>query len=280
MQGNKIVAGSNKILLTGGTGYLGSAITAFYLDKKWEVTVLIRSGSSTSRLEITSPLLKCVEISSFNGGVFDVFLHAATSYGRNGESVEEVEKANIDFPLEILNKINKDNLHFINIGTSLPKELNIYSKTKKEFIERVRTNFKELDTTNVILEQFFGPKDGTFISFIVEQLHKDEAIDLTQGEQKRDFIYYKDVVTALFHITSNRVLDDIPLGSGIARSIKETVLLVRKVVNKENVDLKFGEVPYRKNEVMNSKADITKITESGWEAKYTFEQALKEMTSL
>ena len=44
-----------------------------------------------------------------------------------------------------------------------------------------------------------------------------------------------------------------------------------------NTELVFGAKPYRKNEIMQSEADIAKLLELGWTPKYDLVTGLKEM---
>ena len=61
----------------------------------------------------------------------------------------------------------------------------------------------EIKTINMQLEHFYGPGagDANFISAMINRLiHNDPRIDLTLGEQKRDFIYIDDVVDAYLEV--------------------------------------------------------------------------------
>jgi nucleoside-diphosphate-sugar epimerase len=44
--------------------------------------------------------------------------------------------------------------------------------------------------------------------------------------------------------------------------------------------LNFGAIPYRENEVMSSKADITEICKLKWKPKYTLEEGLLRTISM
>ncbi|MCO4755285.1 MAG: NAD(P)-dependent oxidoreductase [Bacteriovoracaceae bacterium] len=276
MQKNETNPGPKRLLLTGGTGYLGSAIASDFLESSWEVHVLKRSSSSLSKLPVEHAFLKFHSIEEFEAGKYDAFIHAATAYGRKGESPEDIEKANVNFPLSILRKIDLSELHFVNIGTSLPKELNDYSRTKNEFIEKVKTDFKDLKMTNLILEQFFGPKDGTFINFIIDKLKKNEDVELTEGMQFRDFIYFKDVISAIKFTIDKELIGDFPLGLSQARTIRSVVEEIKMELGKTEAKLCFGAVPYRENELMRSEANIDKLKDAGWKPRWSFEEGLRE----
>ena len=44
-----------------------------------------------------------------------------------------------------------------------------------------------------------------------------------------------------------------------------------------SVDLNFGALPYRENEVMESIADIRVLNKLGWHPKYSFETGIEKI---
>lgn len=277
MQLNETSPGARKVLLTGGTGFLGSHIARFFKGKGFDVTILKRSTSKLERLNKIESELTLVNIEDFEGGEFDLFIHAASSYGRNGESSQEIEQSNIDFPMKLLSTLNLKKLHFINIGTSLPFDVNIYSKTKHQFVEKVRSTYPSLKFSNLIAEQFYGPHDGTFLSFIIEKLKaKVENLSLTMGEQLRDVIYYEDVITGIFTIYEKEIAGDFPVGTGKTIRIKDIVKKIALELNNSTTRLDFGKLNYREKEVMESVANIEKLENLGWSAEYDFPRGLRK----
>ncbi|MFT6069539.1 MAG: CDP-paratose synthetase [Bacteriovoracaceae bacterium] len=277
MQLNEINPGARKVLLTGGTGFLGSHIARFYKAKGDELTILKRSSSNLNKISDLALDVKLVNIEDFDGGQFDLVIHTASSYGRNGEDLEEVTRANIDFPIELLNKLNHDQLHFINIGTSLPENVNEYARTKHAFIKKARKSFPNLKFSNLIAEQFYGPHDGTFISFIINKLKENvDHLPLTKGDQSRDFIYFEDVINAIATLEELSEGGDFPVGTGKTLKIKEVVELIAKELKSTTTRLDFGGLEYREQEVMSSVADTKKLEKMGWSARYDFVEGLRK----
>jgi len=278
MPEKEISPGPKKILLSGGTGFLGSHVSRRLVNEGHDVTILKRTFSSLNRINDLVDKLRLVNTEDFTGGEYDLFINAASNYGRTGESEEEMLRANTEFPLEILRKIEREPLHLININTSLPSSMNLYANSKHLFIEKFRTEFPTLTCTNLLVEQFYGPGDGTFISFLVNNLKSDKKeIKLTLGEQKRDFIYYEDVVEAIVQVSKHLYNGDIQVGTGQGVLIKD---VVKKLVSELSADLNrinFGGLEYRKNEVMNSIADISSIKELGWEPKVFIDEGIKKV---
>ncbi len=278
MPEKEISPGPKKILLSGGTGFLGSHLARRLVNEGHDVTILKRSFSNLNRLEGLEDKLRLVNIDQFEGGEFNLFINAASVYGRSGESEKEMLQANVEFPLEIIRKIEKSSPQVININTSLPASMNLYAESKHLFIEKLREEFSTLICTNLLVEQFYGPKDGTFISFLVNNLKSDlKEIKLTLGEQKRDFIYFEDVIEAILEVSKHEVNGDLQVGTGYGVLIKD---VVKKVANemKEDINrIQFGGLEYRDNEVMSSIADITSIKELGWEPKVFIDEGIKKV---
>jgi len=117
------------------------------------------------------------------------------------------------------------------------------------------------------LEHIYGPKDdeNKFITFLIRRMMRNETIDLTAGEQKRDFIYIDDVIHAFVKVLETESLhNEYEVGSGDSISIKKFVRLIHRLTESSST-LNFGALSYRENEIMESHADISKLTEIGWQ---------------
>ena len=129
----------------------------------------------------------------------------------------------------------------------------------------------------------FGENDvqEKFIPFVIEKIKNNEiSIELTSGEQTRDFIYVKDVVTAfekvLFNFDTLEQFQEFELGSGKSHTIKQLVKIIKKAANSKTV-LKFGSLPYREGEIMESSVSNFELNKMGWKPNYTLEDAIKKI---
>jgi len=281
----------NVILLTGATGYLGSNILPRLLDAGYEVIVLKRSFSNTTRIaayleKITYYDIDTIEYARiFEEHTIDTILHCATHYGRKDKGPLQTVEANLLLPLQLLELGRQYGIkHFINTDTILDKRINSYSLSKRQFKDWLLSYKNEMVCVNIALEHFYGPGDDDtkFVSYIVRSLLNNVAyIDLTKGEQTRDFVYIDDVVAAfmfvLQHMTTwNNNFHYFEIGTNSAVSIKELVLLIKKYSKNSNTKLNFGALPYRDNEVMSCVADTSAINRLGWNAQYSLEQGLQK----
>lgn len=286
-----------KILLTGATGFLGSHLAKELLEAGYEVVALKRKSSSLHRIESIVSKIKLIDIETLNFdklfqdfGKIDAIIHTATCYGRNNESVTEIFKANTEFPLRLLESGSRLGVKlFINTDTALDKYLNLYALSKNQFLQwgRFFTKNKRNCFINVRLEHVYGPNDETskFPTYIADSCLKNiPELKLTKGEQKRDFIYIDDVVSA--YVVLLEKLDevddffiDIELGSGKSVSIRHFVEMIHQITESKT-KLDFGAIPYREGEIMSSQANIARLTSLGWHCHYDLELGLNKMIGI
>ena len=283
-----------KILVTGATGFLGSHVVKGLLQRNHQVIGTKRSLSNTKRIQhllpqiITYNLDECgVDLIFEEHRQIDAVIHMATNYGRNNDNVSDIFEANTYFPLRLLEQsIHAKVKSFINTDTILEKFLNPYSLSKKQFTEwgKVLTARSETRFVNVLLEHMYGPGDdpSKFSTHVLRSVMNNVAeLKLTKGEQKRDFIYIDDVVSALLLLAektqemSGNYLE-YELGSGEAISIRDLVETMHRITNSKT-KLLFGALPYRTNEVMHSSANIDALQSLGWKCNTGLESGIKRM---
>ena len=295
------------ICILGGNGYLGKKMIKELLDDKDNhITAIYRKNSKSKNAFDGKKNIKYV-VSDYNvlrdlfsKEKFDCIINFSCSYMRNGR-IDDIMESNLIFPMRVLSlatesyynindkdsaytkrEFEKRPLRFISIGTGLPDNFNIYTKTKKVFNDTglFFSNEYGLNFVNIKLENYYGedePKDR-FLPSIIEKLKNDEDIPLTRGEQLRDFVYVEDVIYAILVFVYKKHLPpfiEVPLGSGEAPSIKELVTYVKSVM-KSKSELQFGKVPLRPNEP-SSFANLEMYKLFGGNIKYSWKRGIKKM---
>jgi CDP-paratose synthetase len=283
---------NSHVLITGGTGYLGSHLTEALLQKGYIVSVLVRANSSVVRLESFKEKLNFINVDDldflFENEKIDGIIHVATNYGRKGENISEILTSNLSFPIKLFELAIQNKVgFFINTDTSLPRNLNAYSLSKAQFRDWLKMMPNELKIINLIPEYFYGPNDDDS-KFISGMLHKlkgnTEFIDLSEGIQQRDFIYIDDAVAAYMcvidHLDKLEKYVDIPLGSATTISLRSLVELIKYKSNNTLTKLNFGKIPIRDGDVMESKADISCLLGLGWKPIINIEEGINKIIDI
>lgn len=286
-----------RVLLTGVTGFLGSHVARKFLRNGIEVIGLKRPSSSIDRLRDISREIFFVDyIGNAEGltpsflGAVDVVIHAATRYDSKDALASELVEANINLPVHVLEASTRCGADtFINIDTFFSSAENYeylprYSLSKRHFSEwgKLLWGGEKSRFLNVRLEHLYGPGDSMtkFVPKILDSLLANQPeIELTMGEQIRDFIFIDDATQALLSLVLRRNefadgFSQIGLGSGIGTSIREFVGIAHRISNSKT-KLSFGALPYRPGEIMLSYADISSLSALGWMPKFLPESGLK-----
>ena len=278
------------IFITGGTGYLGGQLSAILNAEGHNLHFLVRESSDLSKIRDI-----CVDggihydnVDKFDNVLRDncieVVIHCATHYGRNDTDPLNTLESNLLMPIRLLDAAASNNVKcFINTGTMLDKRVSFYSLSKSHFDDWMLHYSDRIKCINILLEHFYGPNDDPtkFVSFVINKLKQNhEKIDLTKGEQSRDFVYIDDVVNAFLivikAVDSFNGMTTLELGSGEPIKIRDFVTLAKHLAKNEVTKLNFGAIPYRDNEVMQSRADIAKLRALGWVNKTDLVAGLKK----
>ncbi|WP_150046756.1 MULTISPECIES: NAD-dependent epimerase/dehydratase family protein [Methylomonas] len=279
------------VLITGATGFFGSHIAEVLLNHNYQVAAYYRESSDFWRVSAIRSSINWFNINSELSRPFESksgishIIHAATNYGRNSELNSALIETNLLFPLKLLELANQYNAKtFFNTDTALPKTVNAYSLSKHQFSEWLKKSASNTKIFNIKLEHIYGPKDDNtkFVTYIINEcLRNIDCINLTRGEQKRDFIYVTDAANAYLSLLENyqRINDnycELELGSGEGIRIKKLVELIHELTNSSSI-LKFGALPYRENESMESVANCIILNKIGWKTKHNLIQGLMEL---
>lgn len=277
------------ILITGGNGFLGSHIVRS-LIKKYKIVVLEKNTAQLERLNDVLSEIKIYDIDRiqpeliFVENNIDIILHTATIYGRNDETIETILATNFLLPFTLFRLGVKHNSKvFINTDTVLERTVSTYAMSKAQLRDWLQFYAQELKVINIQLEHFYGPEGriDNFISLMIRQmLANSPEINLTKGEQTRDFVYYTDVVDAFLLIINskdkfNQSYFNIEIASGERITIKKLVETIKKLTQ-STTNLNFGALPYRENEFMESKANNLHLRSLGWIPKVSLVEGLKE----
>lgn len=283
-----------KILITGGSGYLGSCLLKALMKKNNKIFLLLRPSS---KLQLSNKETSKIKIGYFNSDndvdIFikevrpDIVLNTVCVYGKNNDSYLDVIDANVRIGMLVINSLISLNkpVSFINSDTTLSRDLSLYSLSKSHFAEYgsfLADNNNNFQFINLLIHNFYGQGDNVkkFPMDVIYACYNNQSVlNLTYGEQSRDFIYIEDLIDAYLVIISkvNELEQNsiIEIGSEEISTIRRFVEIVHNLT-KSKTKLLFGKLPYRRNEVMITNSSNKKIKSLGWEPKFDLYNGIKK----
>tara|TARA_B110000259_G_scaffold131916_1_gene148817 strand:+ start:4578 stop:5450 length:873 start_codon:yes stop_codon:yes gene_type:complete len=283
-----------KILITGINGFLGSHL-AKTLKYSYEVIGLEYSLDNLFRIEsenfkVYSSLKSNLE-TIFLENDFYAIIHAATVYRKQLEPLGNLIKTNILLPVNLLDLAIKSGVSlflntdsFFNNPSYTYSYLSDYTLSKKQSLEWIKllSASSSCKVVNMKIFHMYGKEDAPnkFIPNILEIINSNTPfLKMTSGEQTRDFIYIKDVVSAYNSVLCSfkqlKKYQEFEIGSGQSYSIKNTTKLIKKITQSKTV-LKFGELPYREGEIMVSMVSNFDLKKLGWKPNFSLKNGLKD----
>lgn len=282
-----------KILLTGATGFIGRQLLSVFIQEHHQVIITKRADSDLEGLFHHIEKIQVWDIDK--SGISNIFgdhldidavVHAATDYGYDATIPTKPFQANENFPMQLMTLaiqhqvklfINLDT--FFNSGKSNYDYLKAYTMSKRHFQEwgQYCGELKRIAFVNLRLFHVYGANDNTnkFIPTIVRRCLAGEQIDLTNGEQQRDFIHVDDVAAAVSFIIKTKIIlgyHHYDIGTGRPVRIRDFVELVNNVCANGAI-LNFGALPSRQYEPVDV-ADTDGMNALGWRPRIDIKQGL------
>ena len=288
-----------KILLTGATGFLGTHLLADFLHRNYQVLIVKRASTNMSSLLQRFGKLEAWNIEGDElENMFrlhphiDVIIHAATDYGRDDSRPTSTFWANEAFPIKLVELAMQYNtVLFVNMDTFFNSNemvydhLGAYSLSKRHFQEWGLhcSTAGTIGFANLRLFHLYGPGDGLqkFVPAMVKRCLAGEEIDLSDGEQKRDFIHIDDAVSAVgtvleAELSMRKGYRHYDVGTGTSLRIKDFMETMQRVCA-SGAKLNFGALPNRKSEFKDACADTQALRALGWEAKVGIEAGIQSV---
>ena len=294
-----------KILITGGAGFIGSHLVEHFQGVASEIVVLdnLRSGylHNLKGLEHTY-VQGCITdramVDSLMPGTDAVFhLAAMVSAPESMANPIECARINITGLLNVMesaaqHKVRKfihassaaiygDNPVVPKIESMLPEPKSPYAITKLDGEYYLNMFHREgrIQTASLRFFNVFGPRQdpnsayAAAVPIFIQKALAGEPITIYgDGEQTRDFISVKDVVAALNHAaTSPNMHGTYNVGYGNSMTINQ---LAKEIIRLTGSSSQISYAPDRPGDVKHSRANIDRLSASGWKPSTTLTEAL------
>lgn len=287
------MASFDKVLVTGGAGFIGSHLVEALFEEEKDVTVL--DNFSTGKLQNLQPNLSHMKIRVIQGDVrakqeakdaigdSEVVFHlaAVTSVPYSVAHPDAARKVNVAGTLNLLDATLDSAVdHFIFVSSCavygeaqhLPIDeeeptnpLSPYAESKLE-AERLCQEYQRMHgLKTTILRPFnvYGPRmrsdqyGGVMAKFIERLGSSKPPVIYGDGKQTRDFIHVHDVVSAMKIMSGNDKAFDqaFNIGTGIPTTIDHLARLLARLIGREEVP---EYRPAKQGDLMHSYASVQK----------------------
>ena len=293
-----------KLLVLGGSGFIGSHVAQRGINKGYETYILCKAlpikqkrikGVKYFNLDISDNNdLKLLSKISFN---YIVNLSGYIDHSSFFEAGKEIINLHFYFLVNLISSLRKDHLiRFVQIGSSdeygdnvapqhekmIEKPFTPYSFAKLASTKFIKYLFESENFPGTILRPFivYGPgqKNDRLIPYVINKSLKNENFEVSSGKQIRDFLHVDDAVDAIFlsfkeDAVNGRIIN---LGSGQPRSVKSVIQFIVKEIGLGNPF--YGDFISRKGENLELYPNLEVARKIlNWESKITFELGLKNL---
>jgi nucleoside-diphosphate-sugar epimerase len=296
-------------LVTGVTGFVGAALASRLIQDGCEVYGLVRP-TSNRRAIAHLPTLRLIE---WDGGSHDwlqgrwqayrpevVFHLAAYGVQPGAGDLDQTLRGNIDYTVSLLRATaGISGCRFVSTGSCFEYGLaepgsllaedaptqpfSLYGAAKLASIHLVRTLAPRFSVPATVLRLFtiYGPGESPqrLVPSLIRSLTAGQPLDLTPGEQARDWLYVEDAVEA--YLRAAEYLDkpgDVPVYnvcSAVAVTVRQLGETLARTLGVSPAPLRWGRLPYRPDEPMWIVGDNRRFrAATGWSPRISIGQGL------
>lgn len=288
------------ILITGATGFIGSNLLKHLsLNSDNKITAIV-SSSEQSIPEIH----KCIKM-HMDGIDWNhvknqnIVFHQAANNDTLDNDEDEMYKANVSAPIKLFETAmaggckrfvyasstaiyGNSPAPYIEDTTTI-NPLNAYAKSKFEFEKYAKSIEHKATVVGLRYCNVYGPgeyhkgKRSSMIYQLIEKIRQGISLEIfSAGDQKRDWVYVKDVVKANILAASSKESGICNIGSGKAVSFNELIDIIKHVLQKQ-VETKYIQCPFESSYQSHTECDVKKAKLMlGWEPEYDVKKGVEE----
>lgn len=262
-------------IITGASGYIGSHLTEYLVNKGWNVNVILRPSSSLTLLDNVKDRIGVYrfdgDTESLSGYMrrikADVVFHVAATIRYS--QIEDVIRGNVEFGTQILESmVNSDTRLIVSTGSYWQNQdgsadyhpVDLYASTKEAF-EKILQYYVEVKCIRAITLRLFDvygedDKRPKLLNLLCDIAGTTKSIDVSPGEQMMDMVHVSDVCSAYLSafellLSDNTITNDIfGVFTNNRVPLKQMISMLGNTLGKK-INVNFGAKPYKQMEVMN-----------------------------
>jgi ADP-L-glycero-D-manno-heptose 6-epimerase len=310
------------LVLTGGAGFIGSCFLKKLNDEGIEDILVVDHLGNNDKWKnlVGKKFTRFVHKDDFRDllfenkleGLIEAIIHIGACSTTTERNADYVFENNLNYSIDVAAYAAENDIKFLYASSAATygdgaegysdkkydnlKPMNVYGLSKHLFDQWVISN--DLQKVFIGLKYFnvFGPNEyhkGEMASMIYKsflQIHNLGKVRLFKsndkkykdGEQKRDFVYIKDVVEIMWQmLNTDKFAGIYNIGTGKARSWNDLVNSVFKAMKKK-VDIEYIDMPENLNEQYQNftQADMNKLKRSKVKFEFsTLEDSIQDYVS-
>ena len=289
-----------RVLVTGAYGFIGLATLPLLIEKGFEVHAIASPGSKHTQPEVTAhkvDLLRDVT-DDLLGEIAPTHLLHLAWYAEPGRFWDAPE--NLDWVAASLRLARAfarvGGGRFVGAGSCAEYDwtepcLDEYSTTLRPgtlYGEAKASTFRLLEKSASALGMSFGwgriffpfgphEKPGRLLSTVFDSIQRGEEVELSSGEQQREFIHVDDVGRAFVRLLDSDLSGPVNIARGEAIGVRDLVERAARIAGGEHL-LRFGARPLQPGEptVMGARTERLRH-ELGFVPHLTIDAGLEDM---
>ena len=291
-----------KVVITGGTGFIGSWLVEDMLEQSIEVIMLVRDAARCGYSDREG-----ITVVQYNSSAYDELkktkekIDAFYHLGWGGVATQDkndcqIQMENIAFSMEMLDYAHQIGAaKFIGIGTvaeysfcesimdvnakQTPNDMYGAAKTAVHYLLETRARLLKMPFIWTVIPSTFGEgrRDNNIITYTIMSLLRGEKPEYGYLTQMWDFLYVKEVVRALRYIGEKGIAEKTyAIGSGVFKPLKDYIMMIRDIINPE-LELGIGVKPALSDKVFSSCVSIYDLTkDTGFVPEISFEEGIRK----
>lgn len=294
-----------EVYIIGGSGFIGKNLSVYLSDIGYQITVFDKyidkeffsqySAIKTRQLDLVEYKIP----TGYDTPDYIINLASIVTAERNFKLFDGLISSNLKVLLNLYERF-KDTVTlklFVQFGSSeeYGNEGSPFKETMREAPSSPYALVKQLTVNTALMlhsnygfpsmvvrpGNLFGKYQNTskFIPYVIQQLKKNDSLSVTPCEQKRDFIYAEDFAWCIGQLLANSCMavgEIVNIASGESISLKSIIEICRELIGSSSI-VNYGALPYRENEVMDLKCDVSKLSRViQHEIKFDINNRLKE----
>ena len=273
-----------KILILGSEGQIGSHLKKFLKEKKYNVFEfdLVRSKKEDLRANQNKNLIKKIKKSDFI--YFLAFDVGGSRYLKKYQNTFEFISNNIKIIENTFEIIKKNNKPFLFASSQMSN----MSYSPYGLLKNIGEKYTEILGGLVVkFWNVYGiekdlKKSHVITDFILMGLKDNKIKMLTDGQEKRDFLYAEDCCVGLEKILKNfkkikKIKKSVDLTTGKYTSIINIAKIIQKLLKKNKIQIKI-EPSKNKDSVQLDKRNMPDMfLKKYWKPQFSLEKGIEEI---